>query len=118
MIEESCPTCGGSGRVPVAAGGLEAPVAELRAWLKARGHRIEPGDEVCTRAATDALGVSAQWLRTAACYDLAAPSSRKVGRRRLYPLRELACGRWRTNPMASRAARCMPVARQRLLVAQ
>jgi len=76
--------------VPVVDDELEAPVAELRAWLENRGHRIEPGDEVCTRAAADALGVSVQWLRTAACYDLAAPTSRKVGRRRLYPLRELA----------------------------
>lgn len=95
MIEESRPTCGGSGREPVATGGLEAPAARLRVWLESRGHRIEPGDEVCTRAAADALGVSAQWLRTAACYDLGAPTSRKVGRRRLYSLRELAA--WLTG---------------------
>jgi hypothetical protein len=63
MIEESCPTCGGSGRVPVSAEGLEVRVAELRAWLEARGVEIGPGDTVTSAVAARVLNVEEQTLR-------------------------------------------------------
>jgi hypothetical protein len=63
-------------------------VADLREWCRERGHWVSPLDEVRTETAAEILGVSAQWLRTQACYYDLIPS-RRSGRHRLWLLADL-----------------------------
>ena len=84
MSEGVCPCCHGTGLATAP----PDPVEQLRAWCRERGFWVSPHDEVRTDTAAEILGVSAQWLRTQACYFDQIPS-RRAGRHRLWSLADL-----------------------------